>query len=91
MTGRRRDFIIAICVTVLDAVVVWECGPTIWHAFGPVPWLRDALVLLVGIGCFTLADIWSRTVPSAMQRTPGSQSVEGATTISAGLPEGADV
>lgn len=91
MTGRRRDFTIAFCVTVLDTVVVSRYGPAIWQVFGTAPWLRKALLLLAGVGCFTLADIWSRTVPAVAQRRATALPGEDDAPIGAGLAEGADV
>jgi hypothetical protein len=81
----------ALCVTVLDTVVISRYGPAIWQIFGTVPWMRDALLLMTGVGCFTLADIWSRTLPSVVQRRATAIRGEDDAPIGAGLAEGADV
>jgi hypothetical protein len=54
----RKGFAIAIFVTAHDGAVISYHGPAIWQTWGNVPWLRVGILLLAGVGSFTLVDIW---------------------------------
>jgi hypothetical protein len=80
--GRRtRNFTIAITVTILDLAVVYHDGPVIWQVWGVFPWLRIALLLLAGVGAFTLADMWSRTLSGAGTHLLLGKESDGSKTI----------
>lgn len=74
----RRDFAIAVLITLLDVAVVVRYCPPIWAAWGAMPWARFLLLLLAGIGCFTLMDIWARIVAPIVSRQPSEWSQESA-------------
>jgi|GEM_PF-5130369 len=89
-----KTLTIAFAVTLLDAVTIAHYGPAVWQAWGSIPWSRVALLIVVGTGVFTLADIWSISISSPLlwdrpeQASPVS---EGATIASEPLGEAADV
>lgn len=62
MAQLRRQTIIAMSITVLDIATGAWAVPSIWQVWSPNPWLRLALLLIAGIGVFTLMDIWAQTL-----------------------------
>lgn len=62
MTTTTLQFLLAICATALDVLVVGHCAPLLWQTWGPVSWARLGLLLLAGAMAFTLMDIWSQTI-----------------------------
>jgi hypothetical protein len=57
----RKGIAIAFVMTALDIAVISYSGPAIWQAGGNIPWIRVGILLLAGVGSFTLVDIWART------------------------------
>ena len=60
MEVRAQHFIIAVSLTVLDAVVVVHCGGVIWRAWSGIIWSRMTLLLLAALWTTTLLDLWAR-------------------------------
>jgi hypothetical protein len=88
-----KGFAIAIFVTALDGAVISYYGPAIWQTWSNIPWIRVGILLLAGVGSFTLVDIWARTFDfrciRAHKKAFGeAQQIAPAT---AELMEGADV
>jgi hypothetical protein len=59
MGARSKDFTIAFLLTALDVLVVRDNGAAVWQVWGGVPWIRFCLLLLAGVGAFTLSDVWA--------------------------------
>lgn len=58
----RARFAIAISITLMNIWVTLWCGPPLWGVWGGIPIARIGLLLFLGVGAFTLMDIWSQTV-----------------------------
>lgn len=72
---------VAVCTTVMDALVLGKCGPLLWKVYGNVTWTRVGLLLMTGAITFTLMDIWSKVslpAPSRASVTPAANGLEGA-------------
>ena len=62
MGARSKDFTIAFLLTALDVSVVRDNGAAVWQVWqvwGGIPWVRFCLLLLAGVGAFTLSDVWA--------------------------------
>jgi hypothetical protein len=87
---RKKDFSIALALTILDFVVSWQDGPIVWQAWGGVPWIRIGLLLLAGAGSFTLVDVWARALDATATGFVQPQ-IEGNEALANEALEGADV
>jgi hypothetical protein len=92
MGARSKDFTIAFVLTGLDVLVVRDNGAAVWQVWGGVPWARFCLLLLAGVGAFTLSDVWAYAFRQS-ERFATNVSTNPTTepTISGGAVEGADV
>jgi hypothetical protein len=73
--GRARWFIVAVSLTVMDAVVAQnDCG-MIWQAWSGILWIRAPLLLLGAIWVGSLADVWAQ-VFREMRRSKLPQAAE---------------
>ena len=92
MGVRSKDFTIAFLLTALDVLVVRDNGAVVWHAWGGIPWVRFCLLLLAGVGAFTLSDVWayafrqSQRLAKNVRTNPNSKP-----NLLGGAVEGADV
>lgn len=69
MKSATLKFVPAICVTLMDILVIRWCGPLLWNAWNGVCWARIGLLLLAGSIAFTLMDIWAKTLaPMSVRR-----------------------
>ncbi len=59
MGAQSKDFTIAFLLTALDILVLRDNGAAIWQVWEGVPWIRFCLLLLAGVGAFTLSDVWA--------------------------------
>ena len=93
MTQTMKGFLLAILLTVLDGAVVAYYGPAIWQAWAVVPPIRVLLLLVAGIGSFTLGDIWARIFAfhSIRTRQHAFSEAQRSAPATADLMEGADV
>ncbi len=91
MEEQAKRFSIAVSVTILDAVVILHYGVVIWQVWSGIPWIRGALLLLVCIGAFSLADIWAHAC-CGPRRSMRDRGVEPRiATVSRDLTGGGDV
>jgi hypothetical protein len=60
MEVRAKHFIIAVSLTILDALVVVHYGGVIWRAWSGIIWSRMTLLLLAALWTTTLLDLWTR-------------------------------
>lgn len=60
MEVRAKHFIIAVSLTILDAVVAVHYGGVIWRAWSGIIWIRMTLLLLAALWATTLLDLWTR-------------------------------
>lgn len=92
MGARSKDFTIAFLLTALDVLVVRDNGAAVWRVWGGVPSVRFCLLLLAGLGAFTLSDVWayafrqSERFGTNVRTNPNSKP-----NLSGGAVEGADV
>lgn len=93
MRERAKGVTIAVCVTILDVVVVWHYVPVIWQVWGGIPGIRVCLLLLAGTGSFTLADIWVWTLNGSIRQFPLPQidPDKAVDSLPSEILEGADV
>jgi hypothetical protein len=59
MGARSKDFTIAFLLTALDVLVLGNNGTAVWRVWEGVPSVRFCLLLLAGVGAFTLSDVWA--------------------------------
>jgi hypothetical protein len=92
MGARSKDFTIAFLLTALDVLVVRDNGAAVWRVWGGVPSVRFCLLLLAGVGAFTLSDVWayafrqSKRFAANVRTNPNSKP-----NLTGGAAEGADV
>jgi hypothetical protein len=60
--GRKGYLIIAILLTILNAVVTVDYGLAIWKAWPGDTWDRGLLVLLAAMGATSLANVWVQAI-----------------------------
>jgi hypothetical protein len=92
MGARSKDFTIAFLLTALDVLVARDNGAAVWRVWGGIPSVRFCLLLLAGVGAFTLSDVWayafrqSQRFATNVRTNPNSKP-----NLSGGAVEGADV
>ena len=92
MGARSKDFTIAFLLTALDVLVVRDSGAVVWQAWGGIPWIRFCLLLLAGVGAFTLSDVWAYAFRQSERfATDARTSPTSEPNILSGAAEGADV
>jgi hypothetical protein len=82
--------VLAVAVTVLDAVVFVHNGLLVWRVAEATLWPKMALTLLASVGMYSLIDIWVNAfagVPSTPTKSISRNSEE----HSEQLSEGANV
>ena len=62
MKGRKGYFMIAILLTLLNAVATVYHGVAIWKAWPGDIWGRGILVFLTVLGATSVADVWVQAV-----------------------------
>ena len=67
MEARSEEFTIAFLRMAHDIPVLRENGIAIWQAPRPVRWIRFCLLVLAGIGAFTLSDVSARAFQQSKQ------------------------
>jgi hypothetical protein len=60
MEVRAKHFVIAVSLTVLDAVVAVHYGGVIWRTWSGIFWSKMLLLLLAALWATTLLDLWTR-------------------------------
>jgi hypothetical protein len=92
MGARSEDFTIAFLLTALDILVLRDDGAAIWRAWEGVPWIRFCLLLLAGLGAFTLCDVWAYAFRQSQRfATNVRADPDCEPNVSGGALEGADV
>ena len=93
MEGRSKLVMLAIIITILDAMVFQHHGLTVWRVLSGTVWIRCALLLLASVWASSLIDIWAHALPGATdsRQTFGGNSSGAVVTIPGDLEEGADV
>jgi hypothetical protein len=59
MEVRAKHFVIAVSLTILDAVVAVHYGGLIWQVWSGIIWSRMTLLLLAALWATTLLDLWT--------------------------------
>ena len=93
MTGRTGYFMIAILLTLLNAVVTVYSGVAIWKAWPGDIWHLGLLVLLASLGAISLVNVWVQAILGSGVSL-GSRTIEwgqGATPIPVEMRGRADV
>ena len=93
MKGCPGYLVIAVLLTILDAVVAVYYGIAIWKAWPGDIWDRGLLVLLASLGATSLVNVWVQAILGS-GASLGSRTIEcgqGATPIPAEMRGGADV
>lgn len=67
MEARSEEFTIAFLRMAHDIPVLRENGIAIWQAPSTVRWIRFCLLVLAGIGAFTLSDVSARAFQQSKQ------------------------
>lgn len=62
MKGRTGYFMIALLLTLLNAVATVYCGVAIWKAWPGDIWGRGILVFLAVFGATSVANVWVQAV-----------------------------
>jgi len=92
MGAGSKDFTIAFLLTALDVLVVRSNGAVVWQVWGGIPWVRFCLLLLAGVGSFTLSDAWAYAFRQSQRFATGvCTSPTSEPNILGGAAEGADV
>ena len=65
MKGRKGYFMIAILLTLLNAVATVYHGVAIWKAWPGDIWGRGILVFLTVLGATSVADVWVQAILSS--------------------------
>jgi hypothetical protein len=60
--GRTGYFMIALLLTLLNAVATVYCGEAIWKAWPGDIWDRGLLVLLASLGATSLVNVWVQAI-----------------------------
>ena len=93
MKGRTGYFMLALLLTILNAVVTVHYGVAIWKAWPGDIWDRGLLVLLSSLGATSLVNVWVQAILGSGVSL-GSRTIEcgqGATPIPAEMRGHADV
>lgn len=65
MAKRPRYLIIAVLLTMLDAVVTVREGAAIWREWSADIWACGVQVLFAALGVISLANVWAHALGSA--------------------------
>ncbi len=93
MGERAKGLIIAVSLTILDAVVAAHYGGVIWQTWSGILWSRFLLVLLAALWAASLANVWAHAYYGLRQelREQGAELTINRTTISGELRGEGDV
>jgi hypothetical protein len=82
--------VLAVAVTVLDAVVFVHHGLLVWRVAEATLWLKMALMLLASVGMYSVIDMWVNAL-AGVPSTPTKSISRNSEEHSEHLSEGANV